>query len=158
MSVDILGTSCDHCRSMVQYRLTSTETRRLVRTDSPGRPPRLSHSSWTMTLLSLRILYIVHAGPPLRHKKQNKNPHKTTCPNTDIFIFGRWHLPLSRDRANASLPNDTFNIKVLLTAVHVWIIPLTSSDEKTLLILAWKNILQKTKDVTFLKWRNDYLL
>ena len=28
----------------------STETRRLVRTDSPGRPPRLSHSSWTMTI------------------------------------------------------------------------------------------------------------
>ena len=26
----------------------ATETRRLVRTDSPGRPPRLSHSSWTM--------------------------------------------------------------------------------------------------------------
>ena len=25
--------------------------RRLVRTDSPGRPPRLSHSSWTMLLL-----------------------------------------------------------------------------------------------------------
>ena len=24
------------------------ETRRLVRMDSPGRPPRLSHSSWTM--------------------------------------------------------------------------------------------------------------
>ena len=48
MSVDILGTSCDQCRSMVQYSFTSTETRRLVRTDSPGRPPRLSHSSWTM--------------------------------------------------------------------------------------------------------------
>ena len=27
---------------MVQYSFTSTETRRLVRTDSPGRPPRLS--------------------------------------------------------------------------------------------------------------------
>ena len=27
----------------------STETRRLVRTDSPGRPPWLSHSSWTVT-------------------------------------------------------------------------------------------------------------
>ena len=26
----------------------STETRRLVRMDSPGRPPWLSHSSWTM--------------------------------------------------------------------------------------------------------------
>ena len=30
--------------------LFSTETRRLVRTDNPGRPPRLSHSSWTMKL------------------------------------------------------------------------------------------------------------
>ena len=48
MSVDILGTSWDQCRSMVQYSFTSTETRRIVRTDSPGRPPRLSHSSWTM--------------------------------------------------------------------------------------------------------------
>ena len=48
MSVDILGTSCDQYRSMVQYSFTSTETRRLVRTDSPGRPPRISHSSWTM--------------------------------------------------------------------------------------------------------------
>ena len=34
--------------SMVQYSFMSTETRRLVRTDSPGRPPRVSHSSWTM--------------------------------------------------------------------------------------------------------------
>ena len=48
MSADILGTSCDQCRSMIQYSFTSTETRRLVRTDSPGRPPRLSHSSGTM--------------------------------------------------------------------------------------------------------------
>ena len=46
---DILGTGWDQCRSTVQYSFTSTETRRLVRTDSPGRPPRLSHSSWTMT-------------------------------------------------------------------------------------------------------------
>ena len=51
MSVDILGTSWDQCRSMVQYSFTSTETRRLVRADSPGRPPRLSHSSWTMYVL-----------------------------------------------------------------------------------------------------------
>ena len=44
----ILGTSWDQCRSMVQYSFTSTEARRLVRTDSPGRPPPLSHSSWTI--------------------------------------------------------------------------------------------------------------
>ena len=49
MSVDIWGTSWDQCRSMVQYSFTTIETRRLVRTDSPGRPPRLSHSSWTMS-------------------------------------------------------------------------------------------------------------
>ena len=48
MSVDVLGTSWDQCRSMAQYSFTSTETRRLVRTDSPGQPPRLSHSSWTI--------------------------------------------------------------------------------------------------------------
>ena len=40
MSVDLLGTNWDQCRSMVQYSFTSTETRRLVRTDSPGRPPQ----------------------------------------------------------------------------------------------------------------------
>ena len=42
MSVDILGTSWDQCRSMVQHSFTSTETRRFVTTDSPGRPTRLS--------------------------------------------------------------------------------------------------------------------
>ena len=45
MSVDILGTSRDQCVSMVQYCFTSTATIRLVRKESPGRPPRLSHSS-----------------------------------------------------------------------------------------------------------------
>ena len=48
MSVDILRTSWDQCVSVVQYCFTSTETIRLVRTDSPGRPLQLSHSSWTM--------------------------------------------------------------------------------------------------------------
>ena len=35
MSGDILGTSWDQCRSMVQYSFTSTETRRLVRDGQP---------------------------------------------------------------------------------------------------------------------------
>ena len=51
MPVDILGTSWDHFRSIAQYSFTYTETRRLVRTDSPGRLPRLSHRSWTMQWL-----------------------------------------------------------------------------------------------------------
>ena len=40
----------------------------------------------------------------------------------------RWQSPLSRDRAKASLPKDTYGIQVLLTAVRVWLIPLTSSE------------------------------
>ena len=48
MSVDILGTNCDQCVCMVQCCFTSTETIRLIRTGSPGRPPRLSQSSWTL--------------------------------------------------------------------------------------------------------------
>ena len=48
MSVDILGTNCDQCRSMVHCCFTSTETVRLIRTENPGQPPRLSHSSWTL--------------------------------------------------------------------------------------------------------------
>ena len=43
--VDILGTNCDQCVCMVQCCFTSTETIRLIRTESPGRPSRLSHSS-----------------------------------------------------------------------------------------------------------------
>ena len=33
---------------MVECCFTSTETVALIRTKSPGRPPRLSHSSWTL--------------------------------------------------------------------------------------------------------------
>ena len=52
MSVDISGTNCDQCRSMIQCCFTSTETVRLIRTGSPGRPPRLSHRSSTLGLQS----------------------------------------------------------------------------------------------------------
>ena len=46
--VDTLRTNCDQCISTVQCCFTSTETIRLIRTGSPGRPSRLSHSSWTL--------------------------------------------------------------------------------------------------------------
>ena len=45
MSVDILGTSQDQCRSMVQYSFMSTETRRLIRTQ-----PRTATSTLTQLL------------------------------------------------------------------------------------------------------------
>ena len=81
MSVDILGTSWDQCRSMVQYSFTSTETRRLVRTDSPGRPPRLPHSSWNMHTRSLTRRTFIHevcCGPILLSLFQS---------NTDAVFF-----------------------------------------------------------------------
>ena len=41
-------TNCDQCVCMAQFCFTSTETGiRLIKTGIPGRPPRLSHSSWT---------------------------------------------------------------------------------------------------------------
>ena len=45
MSVDVLRTNYDQCRSMVQCCFTSTETVRLIKTDSPGRPPRPLNNS-----------------------------------------------------------------------------------------------------------------
>ena len=36
---------------MVQYCFMSTETTRLIRTESPGQPPWLSHSSWTLHIM-----------------------------------------------------------------------------------------------------------
>ena len=58
MSVDTLGTNCDQCLSMVQCCFTSTGTIRLVRTGSPGRPPRLSHSSRTLTAPELWAVFV----------------------------------------------------------------------------------------------------
>ena len=55
MSVDILGTNCDQYRNMVQCCFTSTDTIRLIRTESPWRPPRLSHSCWTLSVFGDRF-------------------------------------------------------------------------------------------------------
>ena len=80
MSVDILGTNCDQCRSRVQCCFTSTETVRLIRTESPGRPPRLPHSSRTLRDIS-----------PL-HKDQDvglSSPAQTPR-NIEISVIHRW--------------------------------------------------------------------
>ena len=63
MSVDILGTNCDQCQSTVQCCFMSTETVKLIRIESPGRPPRLSHSSWTLNYVEVDIPTLLY---PLR--------------------------------------------------------------------------------------------
>ena len=58
-----LGTSWDQCRGTVQYSFTSTETRRLVRADSPGRPPRLSPSQLlNYDTHTMRYMYLYTLG------------------------------------------------------------------------------------------------
>ena len=53
MSLDILGTNYDQCRSMVKCCFTSTETVKLIRRKAQdGHLARLSHSSWTLISLS----------------------------------------------------------------------------------------------------------
>ena len=49
------GTNCDQCLSMVQCCFTSAETVRLIRMESPGRPPQLSHSSWTLSCFACKL-------------------------------------------------------------------------------------------------------
>ena len=94
MSVDILGTSRDQCWSMVQWSFTSTETRRFVRTDSPGRPPRLSHSSWTMGF----FLFFLHdcsafefIGSSVLNKDAWSSWFHTRClPELQVCHSGIW--------------------------------------------------------------------
>ena len=89
MSVDILGTNCDQCRSMVRCCFTSTETVRLIRTESPGRPPRLSHSSWTLPPVA------IHTALSLL------SPWNTALGSKETIARSRW--PPLRGRFGTSL-------------------------------------------------------
>ena len=68
MSVDILGTSV----SMVQYCFTSTETRRVVRTQSPGRPgstfTQLLNSVYLFIIADHFYIKLFSAAPQLSHR------------------------------------------------------------------------------------------
>ena len=123
MSVDILRTSWDQCRSMVQYSFTSTETKRLVRTDSPGRPPRLSHSSWTMRHSVPTCLLYTTIGQLLIVVLQQTGRHCDT-------MFGRWRIVATTTWAL------TENIRVMDFEVNSWQNDEASeSDEQYMVIL-----------------------
>ena len=66
---------------LVECCFTSTETIRIIRDGSPGRPPRLSHSSWTLpqcayslqgvkvlTVLNLHGVHVIKLMPPTKYK------------------------------------------------------------------------------------------
>ena len=83
MSVDKLGTNCDQCWSTVHCCFTSTETVRLIRTESPGRTPRLSHSSWTLRQIIIRcFLY-----KPTHVAYASTNRTQIVWIETELFLF-----------------------------------------------------------------------
>ena len=94
-----LGQAETNAEAWFNIALPSTETRRLVRTDSPGRPPRLSHSSWTMLLL--KSSYQSWVPAILRHEWRelasdwlNCTGKPITCYDTEVGLFddvkGNW--------------------------------------------------------------------
>ena len=91
MSVDIWGTNCSQCVSMVQCCFTSIETVSLIRTGSWGRLPRLSHSSWAELCFSVLVKIFQIA---LSHYLQPTNPHldaSVACVKRYTAIGTRWN-------------------------------------------------------------------
>ena len=96
MSSDVswlLGTNCDQCLSMVQCCFTSTETARLVRTKYPGRPPRLSHSSWTLSW-ALTTMYLNDYCIKWRQTGVT-TLWSLPCDETVVWKFQQWGLHLA---------------------------------------------------------------
>ena len=113
MSVDILGTSWDQCRSMVQYSLMSTETIRLVRMDSPGRPPRLSHSSWTMKILNrpFSFILLLHNGNQSELTTKFYNSSKADVWGKVLTLTTEiWQDWISLDAHRLSKISSSFNL------------------------------------------------
>ena len=92
MSVDILGTSWNQCVSMVQYCFTSMETIRLVRTDNPGRPPRLSHSSWTMRVFLRRTKLGLFVIDSWAKYKGNPSSHCLPVASCAQLLATEWYF------------------------------------------------------------------
>ena len=72
MSVDILGTNCSLCLSMVKCCFTSTETVRLLRTESPGRPPHIVPELSSLHNYALSMF------------------HKTGCRHSRVTVSTAW--------------------------------------------------------------------
>ena len=108
MSVDILETNCDQCRTMVQYSLKSTETIRLVRTESPRWPPQLSHSSWALLGNESEKKRTYSRQPsiktgqaqvqPARKETLNSRYLDLCTHNAHCGIFRSWNIPFSTPR------------------------------------------------------------
>ena len=123
MSVDILGTSWVQCVSTVQYSFTSTETRRLVRTDSPGRPPGLSHSSWTIQEGLIKQDYLSYHCPLYGRQ---------ACSSRKLFLLRRhaeeywihgWHSSITKE---ANLHDENTSPVLIGWYQKIWIMEISA--------------------------------
>ena len=137
MSVDILGTSCDQCRSMVQYSFTSTETRRLVRTDSPGRPPRLSHSSWNMSNIDDDDKVMLMSSDVSWHIKDKLWPMPK---HGSIILYVHGKLQLNEGKTEALLVATSSSDKDLPISIKLGssVVPFVKSVRNLGVILDWR--------------------
>ena len=96
---------------MVQYSFTSTETRRLIKMDSPGQPPRFAHSSCECFLQPFYI-HSWHAGLQKRTQSADRSrPLDTSRPSTpsplgeskvfllQLFLF--FNFPIAKEKIGA---------------------------------------------------------
>ena len=122
MSVDILGTSWDQCVSVVQCCFTSTETIILVRTESPGRPPRLLHSCWALRAQASAWICILVRGPVCSPRTQ----HGITPWTSKVWWKILDELE-SRPRRHRQGPNFTPSIgsscNILSPTSQAWYLP-----------------------------------
>ena len=75
---------------MVQNCFTSTETIKLVRTKSTGRPPRLSHSSWTLTRGLLKLSPYKSFIPGQDTAAEVSLWHRFHRPDASLIVFGHY--------------------------------------------------------------------
>ena len=87
MSVDILGTSWDQCRSMVQYSFMSTETRRLLRTATSTLT-----QLWTMINNIIIIsIFIIYTAQNLLCRDYSKSIHVHGHTHTHAHAYTHTH-------------------------------------------------------------------
>ena len=85
--------------------VTSTETAGLLGAGSPGRPPRLSHSSWTLDSISLKS--VLHPPPPPQPRPLVPITH--TQLSVPINAESIWWEHLCSKWCNFSLPTWDFS-------------------------------------------------
>ena len=100
----------------VQCCFTSTETVRLIRTESPGRPPRLWHSSWTLGT-PLRVSALKVDSERKSHAAPSNRTHASPTTENRYRKLDRQREWRTNERKKDQEKNKWKNNKVTLRAL-----------------------------------------